>query len=171
MNLILIPLIAHLNLYFLKDSPNLLVRINPDTPAQQIILYYRFGSEKWDSVITQSYTTYFDAVITAADTVNLVGFYFLSDGKLYNNNGALYLFEVKKSPRMILPLSIEYLEIMLKQARKKIISQTYIDEGIALLEYLERTLKTIPFLKGSASEIKIKLLMNEVHELKARGIK
>ncbi|MEO0123027.1 MAG: hypothetical protein ABIL69_03375 [candidate division WOR-3 bacterium] len=169
MSLILISFIAQLNLYFLKDSPNLLVRIKLETPAQQIILYYSFGDAKWDSVIAQSYATHFDAVIPAPDTINAVGFYFLYDGKLNNNNGNLYLYEVKKSPRMILPLSIDYLETILKQARKKITSQTHIDEGIALVEYVEKTLKTIPYLKGSELDNKINLLMSEVNELKALG--
>ncbi len=169
MNLILISLITQINLYFLKDSPNLLIRIKPESPAQQVIIYYNFGSEKWDSVIAQSYVTHFSAVIPAPDTVNTVGFYFLYDGKLNNNNGNLYLFEVRKSPRMILPLSLEYLETMLKQARRKITSQTYIDEGITLVEYVGKTLKTIPHLKGSEMEIKINLLMSEVNELKALG--
>jgi len=167
MNLLLISLITQLNLYFLKDSPNLLVRIKVENYVQQIILYYSFGDAKWDSVIAQSYTTHFDAVIAAPDTINAIGFYFLSDGKLNNNNGNLYLFEVKKSPRMILPLSIDYLETMLTQARKKIKSQIHTDEGIALLEYLEKTLKMIPYLKGSELDTRINLLMSEVKELKA----
>ncbi len=166
MNLLVIPLIAQLNLYFLKDSPNLLVRIKPEIPAQQIILYYSFGNEKWDSVIARSYTTHFDAVVAAPDTINAVGFYFLSDGNLNNNKGNLYLFEVKKSPRMILPLSIEYLETMLKQARKKITSQTHMDEGITLVEYVDKILKTIPYLKGSELDLKRHLLMSEVNELR-----
>jgi|UniRef100_A0A7C6AEX3 hypothetical protein len=169
MNLLLIPLITQLNLYFLKDSPHLLVRIKAENPVQQVILYYSFGDEKWDSVVAQSYKTHFDAVIAAPDTINVIGFYFVGDGKLNNNNGNLYLFEVKKSPRMILPLSIDYLETILKQARKKIISQTHTDEGIALVDYVEKTLKTIPYLKGSELETKINLLMSEVNELKALG--
>ncbi len=166
MNLLLIPLIAQINLYFLKDSPNLLVRVKPQVPAQEIILYYSFGNQAWDSTIAQSYTTHFDAIIPLPDTAQVCGFYFLCDRKLNNNNGNLFLFEVKKSPRMILPLSIDYLETILKQARKKIISQTHVDEGITLINYVDEILKKLPFIKGIELETKIKILMSEVNELK-----
>ncbi|MCX7994233.1 MAG: hypothetical protein N3A65_00450 [candidate division WOR-3 bacterium] len=166
MNILLTLIITQVNLYFLKNSPDLLVRIKPEIPAQQVIIFYSFAGTKWDSIIARSYNSHFDAVIPMSDTTQVAGFYFLADGNLNNNKGMLYLFEIKKSPRSILPLSFEYLEIMLRQARKKIIARTHIDEGIALVDYVEMILNKIPYVKGLESEIKINLLMSEVNELK-----
>ncbi|MEO0095097.1 MAG: hypothetical protein ABIL46_05950 [candidate division WOR-3 bacterium] len=166
MNLILIALLTQVNLYFLKDSPNLLVRIRPNVATQQVVIYYSFINAKWDSVIAQSYNAYFDAVITTPDTVNVIGLFYKYDGVMDDNKGNLYLFEVKKSPRMILPLSLDYLKTVLKQARKKITSQTHIDEAITLIDYVEKLLIVFPYIKGSELEININLLLSEINELK-----
>lgn len=166
-SLITIILMAGLNLYFLKDSPNLLVRIKPEVSSEQVILYYSFAKEKWDSVNAQSYNAHFDAVVVPPETVSVVGLYFKHDDQIDNNNGALYLFEVKKLPKMIIPLTLSYLETVLKQARKKIISQTHIDEGITIIDYVDKVLKVLPYIKGSEHEIKINLIQSEVNELKA----
>jgi len=166
-SLLIIALMANLNLYFLKDSPNLLVRIVPEENTDRLTLYYSFAGEKWDSMEVQSYTTHFDAVIAPPETISIVGFYFKYNDRIDDNKGALYLYEVKKSPRMILPFSLNYLETVLKQARKKIINQNYIDEAITIIDYVEKTLNTIPYKKDSEQEIKIGALLSEVNELKA----
>lgn len=165
--LITIMLVANLNLYFLKDSPNLLVRILPKERVNSLTLYYSFNGEKWDSTEAHFFTTHFDAVIVPPETISIVGFYYKYDGKIDDNSGELYLFEVKKSPRMIMPFSLNYLETVLKQARKKIISRTHIDEAITIIDYAEKTLNTIPYKKGTAQELKITVLLSEVAELKA----
>ncbi|MEO0184442.1 MAG: hypothetical protein ABIL22_06995 [candidate division WOR-3 bacterium] len=163
---ILFALMANLNLYFLKDSPNLLVRVVPAQGTKRLLLYYSFSAEKWDSVEAQSYTTHFDAVITPPETTTIVGFYFKYDNQIDDNKGLFYLFEVKRSPRMILPFSLDYVETVLKQARKKILSQTHIDEAITLIDYAEKTLTALPYKKGGEQEIKFSLLLSEVNELK-----
>ncbi len=164
---LLLLIIGQLSLYFLKNSPDLLVRIKPEIPTQEVILYYNFGNTKWDSTSARSYITYFDAIIPLPETSDVAGFYFLTDGRVNNNKGELFLFEIKKSPRSILPLSLDYLDLMLQQARKKVINRIYIDEAIALIDYVERTLKMVPYLKGSEGELKINLLKNEINELKS----
>lgn len=169
--LITIMLVANLNLYFLKDSPNLLVRISLKENATSLTLYYSFKSEKWDSTEAHFFTTHFDAVIVPPETISIVGFYYKYNGQIDDNNGALYLFEVKKSPRMIMPFSLNYLETVLKQARKKIINRTHLDEAITLIDYVEKTLNTIPYKKGTAQELKITVLISEVAELKEMVVK
>ncbi|MGB9720795.1 MAG: hypothetical protein ACPL28_04860 [bacterium] len=163
---LLLALTVNLNLYFLKDSPNLLVRIVPAQNVDRVVLYYSFSTEKWDSVDTQSFTTHFDAVIVPPETTTIVGFYFKCNDQIDDNKGLFYLYEVKRSPRMILPFSLDYLETILKQARKKILSQTHIDEAITLIDYAEKTLKVLPYKKGGEQEIKFNLLSSEVNELK-----
>jgi hypothetical protein len=161
-----IAVIGQLNLFFLKNSENLLVRIKPEAGVQQVILYYSFMSSNWDSVNAQAFNTYFDAVITPPETINTIGLYFKQDNRVNDNNGALYIFEVKKSPRMIMPLSLNYLETIVKQARKKIINHIHIDEAITLIDYAEKILKSFPFIKGTDQEIKVNILLSEVNELK-----
>ncbi len=163
---ILIALSANLNLYFLKNSPNLLVRVVPTQNVNQLVLYYSFSTEKWDSVDAQSYSTHFDAIIVPPETTTIVGFYFKYDNQIDDNKGLLYLYEIKRSPRMILPFSLDYLETILKQARKKILNQTHIDEAMTLIDYAEKTLKVLPYKKGGEQELKFNLLLNEVNELK-----
>ncbi len=165
-SIILFVIVANLNLYFLKDSPNLLVKVTPPEPTGRLIIYYSFANEKWDSVEAQSYTTYFGAVIVPPETINIIGCYYSHNNQINDNQGALFLYEVKQSPRMLLPLSLSYLEIVLKQARKKIMGMTHIDEAITLIDYVEKILQKMPYRKGSELEMKITLMLSEVNELK-----
>lgn len=166
MGLITIIMVANLKLYFLKDSSDLLVRISPEKSANSLILYYSFGGTKWDSIEAHFVGTHFDAVITPPETISVAGFYYKYNGNIDDNKGELYLFEVNKSPRMILPLSFNYLATVLKQARKKAMSKTHIDEAITIINYVEKTLNIIPYKNGSEQELKINILLNEVIELK-----
>jgi hypothetical protein len=166
MNIFLISLVASLNLYFLKDSPNLLVRLVPEENPEQLTLYYSFATGKWDSMDTRFYTTHFDAVIAPPESANIIGFYFKYNERIDDNQGMLYLYEIKRSPRMILPFSLDYLETVIRQARKKISSQTHIDEAITIIDYAEKILKDLPYKKGSEQEIKINLLSSEINELR-----
>lgn len=164
--LIPIILLANLNLFFLKDSPNLLVKISAQENVNNLTLYYSFNRTDWDSIDVQFFTTHFAAVIVPPETISIVGLYYKSNGKIDDNNGALYLFEVKNNPRMILPFSLDYIETILKQARKKIISNTYIDEAITIIDYAEKIISILPYKKGSEQEMKINILLNEINELK-----
>ncbi|MGQ9533957.1 MAG: hypothetical protein ACUVTF_01825 [bacterium] len=164
--LITIILLAQLNLFFLKDSPNLLVRISREDITNNLVVYYSFERTKWDSIEAHFLGTHFDAVITPPETVSVAGFYYKYNGTIDDNKGELYLFEVKKSPRMILPLSLNYLDTILKQARKKAMSKTHIDEAITIIDYVNKTLNIIPYKNGSEQELKINILLNEVNELK-----
>lgn len=168
--LLAVALFTGVDLYFLKDSPNLLVRVVPPALVDNIVLYYTFSGEKWDSVSVQGTGKYFDAVIIPPETLNIVGVYFISYankiGDVDNNQGNLYLYEVKKSPRMLMPFSIADLEIVLKQARKKIVARHHVDEAITLLDYVEGMLKIMPFINGSNIELKKKLLETEVNDLR-----
>lgn len=164
--LITIILLAQLNLFFLKDSPDLLVRISPEDNPNNLVVYYSFGKTKWDSIEAHFLGNHFDAVINPPETVRVAGFYYKYNGTINDNKGGLYLFEVKQSPRMILPFSFNYLETVLKQARKKVMGKTHIDEVITIIDYVDKTLNTIPYKNGSEQELKINILLNEVKELK-----
>ncbi len=170
-SIIFIIVFANLNLYFLKDSPNFLVRVTPPATANRVVIHYSFSGEKWDSVEAKSYTTHFDAVIVPPETISVFGCYYSYDAQTDDNNGALFLYEVKQSPRMLLPLSLDYLATILNQVRKKIINQTHVDEAITLIDYVEKVLVKIPYKKGSEQEVKINVMLSEVNELKALIIK
>jgi hypothetical protein len=158
---------AGLDLYFLKDSSDFLVRIIPETETEQINLYYSFSGSHWDSVSVKKRGQFFDAVITPPVYFDIVGFYAVNDsGNIDDNNGGLYLYEIKMSPRMIMPISLADLETMLNQARQKIIADTDIDEAIQLLDYVGNTLVFIPFIKDTPSELKRNSLYIEVNNLR-----
>ena len=67
---------------------------------------------------------------------------------------------------MLLPFSVVDLETVLKQARKKIVSHSHVDEAIILLDYLEGMLKVMPFIKGSDAEFRKNTMLSEIAELK-----
>jgi hypothetical protein len=65
-----------------------------------------------------------------------------------------------------MPFSIDDLETMIAQARKKIVSRVHVDEGITLLDYIERMLKVIPVIEGSSNQVKRDILSVDVKELR-----
>jgi hypothetical protein len=168
MNLLLaLTIFAGMDLYFLKDSSDFLVRIIPETRTEHIRLYYSFSGPHWDSLHVEKKGQFFDAVITPPAHFDIVGFYAVDDsGNVDDNDGGLYLYEVKVSPRMIMPISLTDLETMCNQARQKITANTDIDEAIQLLDYVENTLVFIPFIRGTPNEVKRNTLQTEVDILK-----
>ncbi|HEX7321285.1 MAG TPA: hypothetical protein VF399_13125 [bacterium] len=172
MNILLaVSLFTSVNLYFLKNSQDLLVRVIPPEGVYEIVLYYSFSGDDWHSRTVQSYEGMnFDAAITPPESLSMIGVYYTYDvNSVINtddNKGMLYLYEVKKSPRMLMPFSMDIVEPMLKQARKKIDAQKHVDEAIALLDYVDAILRVLPFRKGSDLEIKKPILEAEANELR-----
>jgi hypothetical protein len=165
--LLALTIFAGMDLYFLKDSSDFLVRIIPETETEQINLYYSFSGSYWDSVSVKRRGQFFDAVITPPAHFDIVGCYAVDDsGNVDDNDGGLYLYEVKMSPRMIMPISLADLETMLNRARQKITANTDVDEAIQLLDYVENTLVFIPFIRGAPSELKRNTLYIEVNNLR-----
>lgn len=168
MNILLVlVLLGGMDLYFLKDSSDLLLRIIPETQTEQISLYYSFSDTNWDSVVVKQRGKFFDAVITPPVNLDIVGFYAIYDnGDVDDNNGYLYLYEVKRSPRMIMPISMAELETILSQAEMKITANVDIDEAITLLNYVENTLVFLPVVRNSSNEVKKNMLLAEVENLR-----
>ncbi|MEO0141764.1 MAG: hypothetical protein ABIL70_04685 [candidate division WOR-3 bacterium] len=165
--LIWLILISGMNLYFLRNSSDLLVRYFPTRSTQQVFIYYSFCNAQWDSAQVQSGGDFFDLVISPPENLRLVGVYVkYPEGDIDDNQGMLYLYEVKKSPRMLLPFSIKALEKVLTQARKKIINQRHIDEAVALLNYAEGMLEVLPYIKGSPLEMEKEIMKSEIAGLK-----
>jgi uncharacterized protein HemX len=67
---------------------------------------------------------------------------------------------------MLMPFSMDIIEPLLKQARKKIDAQKHVDEAIALLDYVDAILRALPFKKGSDLEIKKPIFESEANELR-----
>jgi hypothetical protein len=168
MNLLMaIVLFSGLDLYFLKDSPDLLVRVFPEMQTEQITIYYSFSGANWHSIQARKVGKFFDAVMSPVEGLDIVGFYAVYDNdKIDNNDGKLYLYEIKKSPRMIMPISFSDLEVILSQAKRKIDSNEHIDEAIQLLEYVGNTLIFVPIIKDGPSELRKNALQAEVENLK-----
>lgn len=168
MNILLVlVLFGGMELYFLQDSSDLLARVIPHVQTEQVRLHYSFSGMQWDSTIVSERGRFFDAVITPPTIMNIIGLYAVYDnGEVDDNAGNLYLYEVRYSPRMIMPISITDLGIMFNQAKQKIITNTHVDEAITLLDYIEDTLIFLPFIKNSPSELQKNLLLVEVKNLR-----
>lgn len=170
MNLLLaIALCSGLDLYFVKDSPNLIARIVPEVMANQVTLLYSFKATDWDTMTLIVNDRYLDAVIVPPESAKVIGLYCVYDnGSRDDNKGKLYIYEMKRSPRFLMPFSVADLETMLASARKKILSGTHADEGLALVDYILEVAPLVPCLPGSDQEMKIKILQSEAAELKNR---
>ncbi|TET59965.1 MAG: hypothetical protein E3J47_07670 [Candidatus Stahlbacteria bacterium] len=170
MNLLLaITICAGVDLYFLKDSPDLLVRFLPEIQTERVTLYYNFSDTGWGLMPVEKRGQFFDAILRTPDTLNILGIYFMYDNEdIDDNNGELYYYEVKIFPRMLMSCSIAEFEKMVDQAKKKIMSSTHIDEAITLLNYVDRVLTLMPVIKDSPNELKRNTLRIEVEELRSR---
>ena len=170
MNILLtIAMFSGMNLFFLKGSPNLLVRITPATPTQQVTLFYSFRGADWDTTNLVDIGQTVDAVITAPESLRVIGLYAVYGNTVDDNKKNLYLYEVKRSPKMLMPFSLSDLEAMLKQAKKKIISGVHADEGVALLDYILEIAPFVPYIKGSEMEAHKLLIQSEAAELKVQA--
>ncbi len=168
MNLLLaLALVSGLDLFFMKDSPNLLARIVPTAPAAQLTLMYSFQGTNWQEMTLPINGQYVDAVLTAPESLKVIGLYVVYDhGQRDDNQGKLYLYEIKRSPRFLMPFSLADLETMLGQARKKIKSGIHADEGMALVDYILEIAPLVPCLPGTEQETKKLILQTEAAELK-----
>ncbi len=168
MNLLLIAtIVAGINLYFVKDSPNLLARAANGVEVENAKFYYSFSGANWDSLGVKRIGQIHEAVITPPGDLNVVGIYCIyGDGRVDDNDGMLYLFEVKRSPRMILPFSLADMEKILGQARQKIESKEHVDEAIQLLDYVGGILLIVPAVPDKASTIRRDALRIEVESLR-----
>ena len=172
MNTILIlTLLSSVNLYFVKDSPDILVRVTPQRQDQYLTLYYSFSKTDWDSVSVERKGEIFETCLKSPDIelLKVIGIYFTyADGAKDDNNGALYLYELSIYPRLIMPFKLQDFDIMIDQARKKIVSKTHVSEAIRLLDYMANLLPVVPYIKGMSSETEKDRLLIEVEDLRRR---
>jgi hypothetical protein len=160
-------LFMSMDLFFLKDSPDLLVRLEPNNQSQQATVFYSYHNTAWDTVVVQRDNHSYHAILKAPDSLEVVGLYVVYDnGDFDNNNEALYLYEVRKSPKMLMPISLTQIELMIKSARKKILAGIHVSEAITLLDYVDHMLKIMPVVKDSESEIKREVLRVDVRSLR-----
>lgn len=167
--MLLIGLFAGLDLFFLRDSPDLLVRVLPEVESEHLVLYYSFSGTEWDSLTIEKQGRFFDATLRTPDNVRVVGVHGIYDnGAVEAVDGEPYLYEVKIFPKMLMPFAMTDLEVMLDQARKKIESGIHVDEAITLLGYVSEMLAVVPIKRGSPAELKRNLLQMEVDKLNSR---
>jgi hypothetical protein len=170
--LLIVALFGGLDLYFLKSSPDLLVRIVPEIQSEHVTLYYSFAGTEWDSVGLEPRGRFLDVTLQTPVNMSVVGLYArYGDGTVDDDNGAPYLYEVKNNPRMLMPFSLVDLEVMTEQARKKIISGVHIDEAITVLAYVQEMLGVVPVIKGSPAELQRNLLQIEVDKLNSQLVR
>jgi len=168
MNLLLaILLTCGLDVYFLKDSPDLLVRVVPQYPVERLTLHYSYSTTLWGSMVLEQKGAFFDAVTkTPLDARVFAVYAVYDDGTVDNDKGQPYMYELSIYPRMLVPFAISDLEVVVAQARRKIATNTHVDEAIALLEYLDGILKDLPVISGSPGEAQKDLLKTEVDRLR-----
>lgn len=173
MNILLaIIIFSGLDVYFLKGTTNLLVRIVPEEQIEQLTLYYSFSGTSWDSMVVKKEGKFLDAGIATPETMRVIGLYCIYDnGTVDDKDGTPYLYEVKKFPKMLMPFSMVDLEVILKQARKKITSGTHIDEAITLLDYVDEMLRVLPVLENSPGETQRNILEMEVSALREQLVR
>jgi hypothetical protein len=78
------------------------------------------------------------------------------------------MYELSIYPRMLMPFSIEDLEVIIAQARRKIATNTHVDEAIALLDYVDGLLKNLPVVPDSPGQAKKAIIQTEVDKLRAQ---
>ena len=167
--LLAIVFICGLDVYFLKDSPDLLVRVTPQNQIQELTLHYSFSGALWGSKPVERAGAFFDAVLKTPLDARIVGLYAVyDDGTVDDRGGQPYLYELSIYPRMLIPFSVSDLEVIIAQARRKIATNTHVDEAIALLDYVGGLLKDLPVMPDSPGEAKRNVLQSEVNELKSR---
>jgi len=168
MNLLLSMIIfCGVDVYFLKDSPDLLVRVIPQYQIERLTLHYSFSGELWGSVVVEQEGAFFDAMIKTPLDARIVGVYAVyDDGTVDNKDGQPYMYELSIYPRMLMPISVTDLEVVIAQARSKIATHTHVDEATALLEYVDGLLKNLPVIPNSPGEAKKDVMQVEVDELK-----
>jgi hypothetical protein len=168
MNLVLaLTIFCGIDVYFLKDSPDLLVRVIPEHQIEQLTLHYCFEGTLWGSRVVKQEGQFFDAVIKTPLDARMVGLYAVySDGKIDDDQGKPCLYELSIYPRMLMPFKISDLEVVIAQARKKIVTDTHVDEAIALLDYVDSILKVLPVIADSQGESKKRILQVEVARLR-----
>ena len=172
MNLLLaIAIFAGVDVYFLKDSPDLLVRVLPEIQTEQLSLYYSFSGQDWDSMVIEKEGRFFDAVLQSPDMPSIVGIYAVYDDYVDDNSGNLYLYELKLFPKMLMPFSLTDLETIIIQARKKIMARIHIDEAITLLDYADHMLSVVPYIKNSPNELRKNTLQIEVNKLRGQIVR
>jgi hypothetical protein len=170
MNCLLVAiLVCGLDVYFLKDSPDLLVRVVPENQIEKLTLHYSFSGALWGSRTVEREGAFFDAVIKTPLDARIVGLYAIyDDGTIDDKDGQPYMYELSIYPRMLIPFSVDDLEVMIAQARRKIATNTHVDEAIALLEYVGGLLKDLPVIPDTPGEAKRNVLQVEVNELRSR---
>lgn len=172
MNLLLaIAIFAGVDVYFLKDSPDLLVRVLPEIQTEQLTLHYSFSGQDWDSTVIEKEGRFFDAVLRSPDMPSIVGIYYVFDDYVDDNNGSLYLYELKLHPKMLMPFSLIDLETIIAQARKKIMAHIHTDEAITLLDYADHMLSVVPYIKNSPNELRKNTLQIEVNKLRGQIVR
>ena len=167
MNLLMVVMIfCGVDVYFLKDSPDLLVRITPERQIEHLTLHYSYEGLLWGSKVVRKEGPFCDAVIKTPLDARIVGVYAIyDDGTVDDNGGRLYLYELSIYPRMLMPFLVSDLEVVIAQARKKIITNTHVDEAITLLDYVDGILKVLPVIADSPGESKKNILQAEVDKL------
>lgn len=170
MNLLMAVMIfCGVDVYFLKDSPDLLVRLTPESQIEHLTLHYCFEGSLWGSRVVKKEGQFFDAIIKTPLDARIVGIYAIyDDGTIDDNRGQFYLYELSIYPRMLMPFSVSDLEVVIAQARKKIITNTHVDEAIALLDYVNEILRVLPVIADSPGESKKNILQAEVDKLKTQ---
>lgn len=167
MNLLMVlVMFCGLDVYFLKDSPDLLVRIIPDKQVEQVTLKYSFSGELWGSMVVQKVGRFHDATIKTPLDARVVGLFVVyEDGTVDDREGQLYLYELSIYPRMLMPFLVADLGVVIAQADKKISTGTHIDEAIMLLDYAGGILSVLPVVPDSPGAARKIALQAEVSRL------
>ncbi len=165
--IMLLLLCTRVDLFFMKDSPDLIMRIAPSTRCETIQLIYSFKGNQWDTLNLTADNNIFETRIKTPDEIKLLGAYFIyPDGVIDDNKGAFYMYEVSTFPRMILPFSLSQLEVMVEQAQNKIVKQVHVDEGVMLLNYADELLEELPYIENTTYELNKNKIKSDIQGIR-----
>jgi hypothetical protein len=162
----IIALVSGVDLFFVENTSDLLIKVVPSIKTQQVAICYSFHTTTWDTVPSIEEQERFSVVVHPPESIKAIGIFCLYDNNaIDDNNGELYLFEVCTSPRFIHEVSLSNLNTMLIQARKKVISKTHVDEAIYVLDYVRSMINIIPYIPDSDQEFEVHTLRSELNTI------
>lgn len=166
--LLILLLITRIDLFFMKDTTNVLLWVTPDDQQNAYVVCYNCNGTRWDSVTADAGSSSSLTIVPPADAVVIGAYIRYAQGTTEPPDGEPRLYEVKRHPRMLMPLSLGDLEKILTQARAKVARGKHVDEAVILLDYLLGIVPRIPTIPGSTHAARLLILEQGIAELRAQ---
>jgi len=145
--LLAVVILAGPSLFFFKGKNELVIKYVPGVAAGQYTVVVAKNDSPWEETSMKRSGSWLYHLVGYDSTIRSVACYFRSGTMVDDNFGMLYLYEVKTTPRMILPVSTKRLDVMLKTADAKLqrrATRHDASEAITSINYVSEILNSIP---------------------------